>query len=119
MNLRSLFNNYYTNKEQQGSHSYIELYDILFEPIQTTVLNILEIGIVNKNSTLKLWKNYFTNVNTTIYEVKRNVAYDPKTVIQFHLSDTRFDVIIDDGPHTIRSQKDFIELLQKTKECLI
>lgn len=98
-------------------HNTIHIYQSLFEPIRNSVTNILEIGVNTGNSHL-MWKDYFPNA--TIYgldidnycehilnEERINIkfcdAYSFKTIDS--LQDIKFDIIIDDGPHTLESQK--------------
>lgn len=124
------FNNNYTDKGT--THSYLQLYDTLLNPIKKTAKNILEVGIGDfgpKNGgSLLLWRKYFTNA--TIYGIdilplnrvldeliKDNSiklfteadAYN-QSFIAKNLNNIRFDFLIDDGPHTLKSQEQFIEL---------
>ena len=129
MNIKTLINHNFTDKDQ--GHCYAEVYDIIFKEIQSTAQNILEIGI-DRGGSILLWKQYFTNAN--IYGIdcsNRNCirneivpylnddrvillteinAYDPSTIQHIDAVNNKFDVIIDDGPHTLDSQKQFIEL---------
>jgi len=137
MTIITLIDNEFTDKHQ--GHCYAEIYDILFESIQHTAQNVLEIGI-GKGGSILLWKNYFTSAN--IYgidinskecirkEMLENLKTDEKVVLLTSLDaydklainivhafsknyfgvSPLFDVIIDDGPHTVPSQKTFIEL---------
>ena len=124
-------NQYYTDKNT--AHSYFHIYDKLFTPIRNTAKNILEIGIpafTHKNGGgLLLWKLYFENA--TIYGVdtlseyrlydivkkERKIitytetnAYSQDFVTSLMDKNIKFDVIIDDGPHTLETQCKFIEL---------
>jgi len=123
MDLVSL-NNSHTDKNTV--HSYLPLYDDLLKPIKNTKGNILEIGVYVGGS-IKLWSDYFTNA--TIYgcdispkcqmeSLKNNDkvvlklnenAYN-KAYVEKNFSDKKFDFLIDDGPHTLESQINFIEL---------
>jgi hypothetical protein len=130
MKLNNLADNNFTDKNY--GHSYAEVYEALFEDIKDTAENILEIGI-NKGGSIDLWQKYFTNAN--VYGVdclpidnidheilqrllcnnKVNLlastdAYNVDTLIPFYKNDTKFDVVIDDGPHTLKSQIEFIDL---------
>jgi len=138
MNIKLLIDNQFTDKDE--GHCYAEIYDILFERIQHTAQNVLEIGI-DKGGSILLWKNYFTNAN--IYgidcngegcinqEILQHLKTDERVLLftslnaydnlaiqminafsnhNFKISNPLFDVIIDDGPHTFDSQKKFIEL---------
>ena len=107
--------NYHTDKYYL--HSYIPLYDKLFESYRNNDINILEIGIQYGGS-LRLWNEYFTNSSifgididyspewlkyiSGITTFKEN-AYSKEGLDLFH--DNMFDILIDDGPHTLDSMK--------------
>ena len=112
---------YAKETDKYFSHQYIEVYEGLFEPIRDSVTNFLEIGINHGNSH-RMWRNYFNNA--TIYGLdivdKCNGllgedrikaffanAYSLDTVQM--LSNTKFDVILDDGPHTLESFKFLVQ----------
>lgn len=122
--MNRLINNNRTDKNT--IHSYIPLYETLFKQKKETAKHILEIGILGGGS-IDLWYIYFTNA--TIYGVdimpshavwdgitnKKNIilytatdAYDSEFVDT--LSDIKFDIILDDGPHSLFSQQQFIKL---------
>jgi cephalosporin hydroxylase len=108
-------------------HSYLDLYDCLFSPKRKTAKNVLEVGILHGGS-IKLWSDYF--VNATVYGLdsmalggvweelkdKDNIvlhtsidAYD-ETFFNETLLDKKFDMVLDDGPHTLESMRQFIKL---------
>ena len=124
-------NLYYTDKNT--THSYFELYDKLFNPIRSQSKNILEIGIgnfrVKNGGSILLWKMYFKNAlihgadiisedrvydiilkNKSIKLYLDSDAYKTEFVEEFKKQNILFDVIIDDGPHTLDSQCKCIEL---------
>ena len=127
MNLDNIINNDKTDKNTV--HSYLELYQHLFNNKQLTAKNILEIGI-DRGGSIKLWSDFF--INATIYGLDimniddicddiKNIhniklyssydAYDPITFNNVFLkSNIKFDVLIDDGPHTLESMILFIQL---------
>lgn len=129
--LVELINDELTDKNT--THSYIEIYENLFESKKYESNNILEIGIGNvykKNGgSIKLWKDYFpnstiygldicdiTNVNDEIINKDRIKLYTSinayeKTFIEkeFINKNLKFDILIDDGPHTLESMIFFIE----------
>jgi hypothetical protein len=127
MSLLEIIDN--TKTDKNTSHSYLSLYPKLLEKKKDTAKNILEIGIQNGGS-IKLWHDYFTNA--TIYgldimnenklwdEIKNKDriilycsynAYDTeKFKTTFLDKDIKFDLILDDGPHTLDSMKTFIKL---------
>ena len=111
---------FYTDKNTV--HSYIDqIYSELFYEIQESAKNILEIGIDHGGSIL-LWKDYFSNA--TIYGIdihnKNDIfkekdrlkilhkdAYDEKFIKS--IPENNFDLIIDDGPHTLKSMTSFLD----------
>ena len=106
-------------------HSYVEnFYGSLLDPHQNTITNVLEIGVWTGGSHL-LWRDYFPNamvygldicdypyrdIEDRIVFMKRD-AYLSSTVNMF--PDNYFDLIIDDGPHTLESLKFFAEHYSK------
>jgi cephalosporin hydroxylase len=116
--------------DKNSYHTYIEdVYEEYLEPYRNKKINILEIG-VSWGGSIRLWNDYFKyakvygidnfscggeyrNKSIDLIEGKlkrvnivEDNAYSPDIVDQ--LPD--FDVIIDDGPHTTFSQKEFIRL---------
>lgn len=102
-------------------HSYIDhVYSELFSEIQTSAKNILEIGI-DKGGSILLWKEYFSNAvisgidiqdKTKIFKENERLkifkanAYDKKFINS--IPENNFDLIIDDGPHTLKSMIEFL-----------
>lgn len=96
-------------------HSYIDFYETNLSKYKNTNASLLEIG-VNSGGSLYLWGNYFDDgsvLGLDIIDKVRNEwktlpntkylihdAYDPSTVTLL----PNFDIIIDDGPHTLESQ---------------
>jgi len=132
MELNDIMIKYGTDK-QKVLHNYVQFYEKYFEPIKNEKLKILEIGIYRPpagspnsvGASLKTWKDYF--VNSKIYGVDLGLFDDVddgniKTiladqelrygndsvkglneVIENFGSD--FDIIIDDGGHTMLQQQ--------------
>lgn len=109
---------YNTDKFELG---YVkEFYNDLFTDKRTEIKNVLEIGIHQGNSIL-LWRDFFPSAD--IYGMDINVcpdlvgkdritqiitdAYKRQSLENF--ANIKFDVIIDDGPHTFESMKFFLE----------
>lgn len=127
MSLEEIVDNSKTDKNTD--HSYLPLYQTLLINKKESAKNILEIGICNGGS-IKLWNDFFQNA--TIYaidimniddvwdEIKNNDkiilytsndAYDINFFMtNFFKYNIKYDVIIDDGPHTLESMKTFINL---------
>lgn len=123
--LNTIINNNLTDKNSY--HSYVDVYEKLFREKQLTTKNILEIGI-ERGGSLKLWNDYF--VNATIYGLDINEAplflsrykriktikcdaYSLTSVDYFIKNNIKFDIIIDDGPHTLESMIYVIEKYTK------
>ena len=98
-------------------HSYIPIYDNLFETFKDSHIKLLEIG-VEQGGSLKLWHDYFSKAD--IYGVDINTVPDwlnefdriktfnidaYKKENLYIYNNLYFDIIIDDGPHTLESMK--------------
>ena len=99
-------------------HQYLHVYEGLFEPIRDKAQNVLELGIWEGNSH-RMWRDYFPKA--TVYGIditsdrcglmedeERIVVtfangYTKESVRSFN--DIQFDVVVDDGPHSLESQK--------------
>jgi FkbM family methyltransferase len=115
MTLEQIANNYITDKNT--SHSYLGLYHNLLKNRRFSAKNILEIGI-QRGGSLKLWSDYFINANIYGLDIDeaptflkhydriqtfKTSAYSLKSINMFINKNIYFDVILDDGPHTIES----------------
>ena len=129
MSLKELIDNSRTDKNT--THSYINLYQELLIKKKYSATNILEVGIF-KGGSIKLWSDFFVNANVygvdlitenwdnnwddivankKIKMLLGQNAYDEKFVNrEFTNNYIKFDFILDDGPHTIDSMKQFIIL---------
>lgn len=120
--------------DKNTAHSYLPLYDRLLSPLRTTARAVLEVGIGDfkraNGGSLLLWRRYFAEatvygidilpIDRVLSEVRndesivlhtRQDAYDPAFVQrEFADKGMKFDFMIDDGPHTLRSMTDFIRL---------
>ena len=101
-------------------HSYIDVYEELFSPIKNQVKNVLEIGVKGGQSIL-LWKYYFKNSNVYGMDIspKPKILEEVEGVHFIHgnaysekmmdrVKNIKFDIMIDDGPHTLESMKYFV-----------
>lgn len=115
--------------DKNTTHSYLPLYNNLLINIKESAKNVLEVGIYNGGS-IKLWNDYFTNANVYGLDIMNieNVwngiknndkiilytstnAYDKQFFIDnFLKKNIKFDFMLDDGPHTLESMKQFISL---------
>jgi len=145
--LIELIDNKLTDKNT--SHSYIEIYEKVLNKKKYGYNNILEIGIGepfhdNRNGgSIKLWYDYFKNsiiygidiidiskINEKIKNIDRiklltNVdAYNIDFINdKFINNNIKFDIMIDDGPHTLESMiffiKNYLPLLRKDGVLII
>jgi len=127
MSLEQIVDNSRTDKNT--THSYLPLYQNLLISKKESAKNVLEVGICYGGS-IKLWSDFFTNAD--IYgldimndadvwsEIKNNEkiilhtsidAYDNDFFVNNFLNkDIKFDFMLDDGPHSLESMKQFIKL---------
>ena len=99
----------------EGEHDFIKgFYNKEFKKYQDKEITLLEIGI-NGGASLALWSLYFTKGHITGLDITNNIhenykeidrvttkfcdAYDPEIVKELG----KFDIVIDDGPHTIET----------------
>mgnify|MGYP001173139959 CR=1 FL=1 len=130
--LINLADNSLTDKGTQ--HTYLGVYEALFENKKNTATDIIEVGIgcfFDKNGgSIKLWKNYFSKAvihaidvlpqNRVIDELIDDSrvslhclsnAYDLNFVVKnFYHKNIEADIIIDDGEHSLESMKKFLDL---------
>ena len=116
--LRNIIDNNLTDKNTM--HSYIDTYQELFEPKKDTATNVLEIGIYRGGS-IKLLQEYFTNATVWaldhdpdhipefIYNLPRvNVVFGDaytENLVNNRLIERVYDIIIEDGAHTLDGVK--------------
>lgn len=140
MNLREIIAHYDINgHEKDGGtdkdtfHSYIELYERLLTPFIDKTITLVEIGIQYGGSML-LWQDYLPkaefifvdNVNCISPRILEHLDPDRACILfqdaynEIGAEDVAYiaesgpsegiDFIIDDGPHTLQSQEDFLRL---------
>lgn len=132
MRLHDCVDNMKTDKGT--AHSYINLYESLLSTRRESAKHVLEIGIGDflpdgqNGGSIQMWHKYFPNaivyamdikpLSTVMNELKYNDkiklftsvdAYD-KSLVDMFFKDIKFDVLLDDGPHTLESMKMFIRL---------
>lgn len=130
MLLREL--SYGKNTDKDTVHSYLDTYERLFVS-RKDASNVLEVGVYFGGS-IELWHDYFQNaiitgidINTTSVKYNERVrlftgnAYTTDMIAQ--LSDRQYDIIIDDGPHTLDSMiyiaKNYTNLLTENGVLII
>lgn len=101
-------------------HGYVRLYQAIFAPRRASAKKILEIGVAQGQS-LRLWADYFAQAAVHGMDINDSSALKlPPERIRTYVGDqsnradlTRmialtgsdFDIIIDDGGHTMRQQQ--------------
>lgn len=121
-----MVNNLLTDKNT--THCYFHIYETLFQSIRKSASNILEIGI-NSGGSIQLWRDWFPNAhiygidfmniddienksikndhNITLFTETN--GYDDSFIYNnFQSKNIKFDMILDDGPHSFESNIDFI-----------
>lgn len=123
--------------DKNTTHSYLDLYQELFKLKQDTATHVLEIGIgpakhMNGGSII-MWADYFKNASIYAVDIisindvypslishpriflnTSNDAYNPYFFKNMFLSKNMlFDVVMDDGPHTLESMITFIKLYSR------
>jgi len=123
MTLKELHNTTRPLTDKSTTHDYINGYYNEAFADTSKPINLLEIGVY-KGGSLKLWAEHFgpdskiygfdiediveptfISAPNIFYELKD--AYSDEVVSSF--DDEYFDIIIDDGPHTLQSQIDCIQ----------
>ena len=127
MSLEQLADNSRTDKNTV--HSYLPLYQKLLVNKKETAQNVLEVGIYHGGS-IKLWSDFF--INATVYgldimnisNVWKGIQNNKKIILHtstdaynidfftanFLNKNIKCDFMLDDGPHTLESMKQFIKL---------
>lgn len=102
--------------DKQTTHPYIErFYESALRPYQDRPVQVLEIGVYS-GASIHLWHEYFQQGTIVGMDLEDRVRPDHRTLPrasylfrdayhpQIFAADRRFDLIIDDGPHTFESQ---------------
>ena len=99
-------------------HNYVELYDVLLAPLRDRAERVLEIGVLHGDSA-RLWEDFFPRaqifgidiVDTSEHQTERIHTFVADQADRAQLQrfiDTHgsgFDLIIDDGGHTMEQQQ--------------
>lgn len=117
-------NNFTTDKG--NLHSYLEYYDTIFNSYQNRDINLLEIG-VDKGGSLLLWNKYFTpdsniyGMDVYLHHVQPALEQLSNIIVihknMYYLNDNflrpiKFDIVIDDGSHTLIDQQKSYEVFK-------
>lgn len=113
-----------TRTDKNTAHCYLDLYEQLLSPKKFTAKNVLEIGVAHGGGSIKLWNDYFPNATVHgvdvigIDEIATDLKQSPRIKLfpstnaysdEFVASlPSHFDMVLDDGPHTLESMKYFV-----------
>ena len=118
-----------TRTDKNTAHSYLDLYQELLSSRKNSAKSVLEVGI-HLGGSIKLWYDFFPNATIHALDILHlnEIADDLKNInrIQLYTStnvydetflkktfidkNLKFDFMLDDGPHTLETQKEFIRL---------
>lgn len=103
-------------------HDYAGTYDFYFSPLRNKPIKFLEIGFCH-GASAKMWQHYFPRAELHFMEIRPDLlekyAKNFSSRCHFHLADQskpsdlqkviatagkKFDIIIDDGGHTMKQQ---------------
>jgi hypothetical protein len=110
------------NTDKATYHHFTEIYEKYFSPIRNEQLNIFEIGIFNGGS-LRMLKEYFNYSQIYAIDLENARCFQEpriKTVcgnqtdrefMSNVYSGVEFDIIIDDGGHTMEQQQISLECM--------
>jgi len=121
MLLRKLKNKHKARKEDSDlAMHFLEVYTHHFEARRKEIKSVLEIG-VQYGGSLKMWRDYFPNAQITGMDINKKCKKHRGDRIDVVVGDQgntllldsfgNFDIIIDDGGHTMSQQKDSIRIL--------
>jgi hypothetical protein len=133
MGLLETYNSTGSKSDKEYLHKYISsFYAEKLNHKQYDKLNILEIGI-HKGYSIKLWEDFFINskiygVDIYLNEIEEKFtdrttilnmnAYSQECINYFIDNNIKFDIIIEDGPHTFDTQeytiRKYTEILNDT-----
>jgi hypothetical protein len=125
MSLEEIVDNSRTDKNTV--HSYLPLYQEILISKKESAKHVLEVGIY-KGGSIKLWNDFFTNATVYGLDVMNSdhvwdgIKNNDKIILHTstdaynqdffntHISNKNFDFMLDDGPHSLESMKQFIKL---------
>lgn len=119
-------------------HNYTQLYSVLFNGLQNEIRQLFELGIGSVNpaiashmkqiyspgGSLRGWREFFPNAQIYAADIDKGILQPEERIIKFYVDQTNaavvkemwnhvgvdnFDIIIDDGLHTYKSNKTFFE----------
>lgn len=111
--------------DKGSTHSYIPIYQQLFESMRNANIALLEIGVMY-GASIQMWKEYFPHGNIYGMDIRPHCTKYAEDRIKIFINDAtkvlptqnvldkenlKFDIIIDDGSHQIQDQLDTLGIL--------
>ncbi len=111
-----------TKTDKDTNHSYLETYENHLGRIKSSAKSVLEIG-VEEGGSLLMWKRYFETAKITGVDIATKAeqfckdicvnlivenAYNVEFVEKLRKHYGSFDLIVDDGPHSLESMMFFL-----------
>lgn len=104
------------------SHFFLHHYDKEFNKLRNSPLRLLEIGVY-KGASIRMWREYFPHAEIHCIDINR-IDLSNLNNVHMHIVDCDkkedlqkeaaalgfFDIIIDDGGHTMRQQQNAFEI---------
>jgi hypothetical protein len=118
-------------------HTYTDIYEVLFRPIKHSVQNVFECGIgtdktenpsrLGENAipgaSLRVWRDFFPNATVWGGDIDKDVLFAEERIMTgyidqtnsgtvrdfFAATQTKFDIMIDDGLHTLTAAECLLE----------
>lgn len=101
--------------DKDTAHSYGDVYQRLFEPIQSRVQMVLEVGI-QSGASLYAWARFFPHALVFGLDISSDLIFAPRITsfrcdsrnadeVAACLRDYKFDIVIDDGGHWLEDQE--------------
>lgn len=112
---------YYPTDKGIPYHSYISIYDDLFEKFENEKINIFEVGIYWGGS-IRLWSDYFkmgTIIGCDIIDITKGdimpensikMIKNVNTISSKEFENYPLTIAIDDGSHTLFDQLNFVKI---------
>jgi hypothetical protein len=107
-----------TKTDKDTCHSYLDVYDELLTPLKDSAKNVLEVGIL-KGGSIEMWNRFFTSATVHAVDITPPPALDGDRIVTYTgnaydrqwavntFKNITFDMVLDDGPHTLQSMVDF------------